>query len=82
MKRYMFNTLLLSLTVALMGCGGGSDDSTPAVPTITVSPESISAPADGGSYTINVTTNGDQWGAYRVFGDGQRRNRLLRFPLV
>ena len=64
MKRYMFNTLLLSLTVALMGCGGGSDDSTPAVPTITVSPESISAPADGGSYTINVTTTGDQWGAY------------------
>ncbi len=64
MKRYMFNTLLLSLTVALMGCGGGSDDSTPAVPTITVSQESISAPADGGSYTINVTTTGDQWGAY------------------
>ena len=64
MKRYMFNTLLLSLTVALMGCGGGSDDPEPAVPTITVSPESISAPADGGSYTINVTTTGDQWGAY------------------
>ena len=64
MKRYMFNTLLLSLTVALMGCGGGSDDSEPAVPTITVSQESISAPADGGSYTINVTTTGNQWGAY------------------
>ena len=64
MKRYMFNTLLLSLTVALMGCGGGSDDPEPAVPTITVSQESISAPADGGSYTINVTSTGDQWGAY------------------
>ena len=64
MKRYMFNTLLLSLTVALMGCGGGSDDPEPAVPTITVSQESISAPADGGSYTINVTTTGNQWGAY------------------
>jgi beta-glucanase (GH16 family) len=60
----MFNTLLLSLTVALMGCGGGSDDPEPAVPTITVSQESISAPADGGSYTINVTTTGNQWGAY------------------
>ena len=64
MKRYMFNTLLLSLTVALMGCGGGDEDPQPAAPTITTSVETINAPAAGGSYTINVTTTGKEWGAY------------------
>ena len=51
----MFNTLLLSLTVALMGCGGGGDDPQPAAPTITTSVETINAPAAGGSYTVTVT---------------------------
>ena len=64
MKRYMFNTLLLALTAVFTGCGGGSDDPQPAAPTITVSQESISAPAAGGSYTINVTTTGKEWGVY------------------
>ena len=37
MKRLMLNTLLLSLTVALWGCGGDSDDAPmPSTPTITV----------------------------------------------
>ena len=52
MKRYMFNTLLLALTAVFTGCGGGSDDPQPAAPTITVSQETISAPAEGGSYTL------------------------------
>ncbi len=64
MKRYMFNTLLLALTAVFTGCGGGSDDPQPATPTITVSQETISAPAEGGSYTINVTTTGKEWGVY------------------
>ena len=64
MKRYMFNTLLLALTAVFTGCGGGSDDPQPAAPTITVSQETISAPAEGGSYTINVTTTGKEWGVY------------------
>ncbi len=64
MKRYMFNTLLLALTAVFTGCGGGSDDPQPAAPTITVSQESINAPAEGGSYTINVTTTGKEWGVY------------------
>ena len=64
MKRYMFNTLLLALTAVFAGCGGGSDDPQPAAPTITVSQETISAPAEGGSYTINVTTTGKEWGVY------------------
>ena len=64
MKRYMFNTLLLSLAVAFWGCGGSGDDPEPAAPTITVSMEAINAPATGGSYTINVTTTGKEWGVY------------------
>ena len=64
MKRFMFNTFLFSLAVALTGCGGSSDDPQPAAVSITVSQESITAPADGGTYTINVTTTGKEWGAY------------------
>ena len=63
MKRLMLNTLLLSLTVALWGCGGDSDDAPmPSTPTITVSPESISAPAEGGIFTVSVSTTGAEWG--------------------
>ena len=66
MKKLMLNTLLLSLAVALTGCGGSddNDDPQPAAISITVSQESITAPADGGSYTVNVTTTGKEWGAY------------------
>ena len=57
---------MLSLAVALTGCGGSddNDDPQPAAVTITVSQESIAAPADGGNYTINVSTTGKEWGAY------------------
>ena len=66
MKRFMLHTFLLTLTVALWGCGGSSDDEpTPsATVTLTASPESINAPAAGGTYTINVNTTGKEWGAY------------------
>lgn len=62
MKRFMLNTLLLSLTVALWGCGGGGDDPEPIAPTINVSPETVSAPAEGGTFIVNVTTTGIEWG--------------------
>ena len=65
MKRFMLNTLLLSLAVALTGCGGSdSDDPQPAAVTITASTQEISASAVGGTYTVNVTTTGKEWGAY------------------
>jgi beta-glucanase (GH16 family) len=66
MKRFMLNTLLLSLAVALTGCGGSddNDDPQPVAVSITVSQGSINAPAEGGTYTINVTTTGKEWGAY------------------
>jgi beta-glucanase (GH16 family) len=60
----MFNTILLTLVAALLGCGGSGDDpETPAL-SITVSPDAISAPADGGTYTVSVTTTAKEWGAY------------------
>ena len=63
MKRQMIHTLMLSLAIALWGCGGSDDEPTIDV-SITVSQESISAPADGGTYTVNVSTTGKEWGAY------------------
>ena len=62
MNKFMFSSLLLSFAVALMGCGGSEDDPTPAAITISVSPETVSAPAEGGTYTVNVTTTGKEWG--------------------
>jgi beta-glucanase (GH16 family) len=64
MKKNMLNTIMLSLAVALCGCGGSDDDPQPATVTITVSQESMNVPAEGGSYTINVSTTGKEWGAY------------------
>ena len=61
----MLNTFMLSLAVALTGCGGDdNDDPQPAAVTISVSQQSINVPADGGTYTINVTTTGKEWGAF------------------
>ena len=60
----MLNSILLSLAVAFTGCGGGSsDDPEPVAVAITLSPETISAPAEGGVYTVNVATTGTEWGA-------------------
>ena len=58
----MLNSILLSLAVALWGCGGGDDDPQSPPVSITVSPETINAPAEGGTYTVNVTTTGNEWG--------------------
>ena len=58
----MLNTFLLSLAVALWGCGGGDDDPQSPPVSITVSPETSNAPAEGGTYTVNVTTTGNEWG--------------------
>jgi beta-glucanase (GH16 family) len=65
MKHLMFSTFMLSLAVALWGCGGSdSDDPQPAAVSITVSQESINVPAEGGSYSVSVNTTGKEWGAY------------------
>ena len=68
MKRKMNLLAILWPLLSLTACGGSDDDgggTTPPAPiTISVSPESISSPATGGSYTVNVTTTGVEWGAY------------------
>ena len=62
MKPFILHTFLLSLAVALTGCGG-SDDEPQAAATITVSQTTITAPAEGGTYNVSVTTTGKEWGA-------------------
>ncbi len=62
MKRFMLNTLLLSLAVALWGCGGNGDDPQAPPVSLSVSPETVSASAEGGTYTVNVSTTGKEWG--------------------
>ena len=64
MKRFMLNTFLFSLAVALWGCGGSDNDDPQPTTSITVSQESISVPEAGGTYTISVTTTGKEWNAY------------------
>ena len=67
MKFFMLNTILVSLAVALTGCGGSDEDPQMDAVTIAASPQEINAPAEGGTYTINVTTTGKEWGAYTDF---------------
>ena len=55
--------LLLS-AMSMMACGGSDDEPTTTTISITASPETIAAPTVGGSYSINVTTTGKEWGAY------------------
>lgn len=62
MNRFMLSNMLLILAAALCGCGGSGDDSQPAAVTITVSSEFVDVPADGGTYTVSVTTTGQEWG--------------------
>ena len=61
----MLNTFLLSLAVALWGCGGSdNEDPEPAAVSITLSQTNIAVPVEGGRYTINVSTTGKEWGVY------------------
>ena len=56
---------MLSLAAVVCGCGGSdNDDPLPSTVNITLSQESIEAPAEGGTYTINVNTTGKEWNAY------------------
>ncbi len=61
----MLHSFLLSLAAVVCGCGGSdNDDPLPSTVNITLSQESIEAPAEGGTYTINVNTTGKEWNAY------------------
>ena len=64
MKQMIFISSIISLAVALCGCGGSDDpDPVPSV-NISVQPESVAFPAEGGNRQIEVNTTGKEWGAY------------------
>ena len=64
MRKYFLITTLLC-TAAFASCGGGDDDKTPAGSiSVACQPETISAQAGGGAFSISVSTTGKEWGAY------------------
>ncbi len=64
MRKYCILISLLC-TAAFASCGGGDDDKTPTGSvSLACQPESLSAPAEGGVYTVSVSTTGKEWGAY------------------
>ena len=60
--KYLFMTLCVG--AILMACGGDDEKPTPNTVTITCQPETLAAPIEGGTYTIDVTTTGKGWGAF------------------
>ena len=64
MKQMILLSSLFSLAVAFAGCGGDDGDPVVNEVSITASMENIDAGAEGGTYTIQVTTTGQEWGAY------------------
>jgi beta-glucanase (GH16 family) len=64
MKQMIFISSIISLAVALCGCGGSDDPDTVPSVNISVQPESVAFPAEGGNRQIEVNTTGKEWGAY------------------
>ena len=58
----MLNSIMFTLAVALWGCGGSGDDHQDGTVNLSVSPEFVEVPAEGGTYTVNVTTTWKEWG--------------------
>ena len=56
--------MTLCVGAILMACGGDDEKPTPNTVTITCQPETLTAPIEGGTYTIDVTTTGKEWGAF------------------
>ncbi len=63
MRKYFF-LITLFCTATFASCGGSDDNETPTAISISSQPESISAPAAGGTYTVSVSTTGKEWGVY------------------
>ena len=66
MKKILIYSLLLLACGSMFAACGGDDDSSapPTTTTITAQPENLSVEAAGGTFNINVTTTGAEWGAY------------------
>ena len=64
-KILIYSLLLLACGSMFVACGGDDDSSAPPkTTTITAQPENLSVEAAGGTFNINVTTTGAEWGAY------------------
>ena len=67
MKKMLLYSFLMSAALVAASCEGDKynmpEEAAPNA-TITVDAETISAPAEGNTYTVNVSTTGVEWGAY------------------
>ena len=64
MRKYLFFLAMVG-TAAFASCGGDDNDDKPVTQiTISSQPESLSAGAEGGTFTINVSTTGKEWSSY------------------
>ncbi len=65
MRNMILVSSMLVIAMAITGCGGDdAHDPVADAAVISTSLESITAPADGGTYSVSVTTTGKEWGAY------------------
>jgi len=55
---------MLVLAAAFTGCGGDDEPGDAAGVGVSTSLQAIDAPAEGGTYSVTVTTTGAEWGAY------------------
>ena len=64
MKDMILVSTMLVLAAAFTGCGGDDEPGDAAGVSVGTSVQAIDAPAEGGTYSVTVTTTGAEWGAY------------------
>ncbi len=64
MKDMILVSTMLVLAAAFTGCGGDDEPDDAAGVAVSTSVQAIDAPAEGGTYSVTVTTTGAEWGAY------------------
>ena len=64
MKNMILVSTMLVLAAAFTGCGGDDEPGDAAGVGVSTSVQAIDAPAEGGTYSVTVTTTGAEWGAY------------------
>ncbi len=64
MKNMILVSTMLVLAAAFTGCGGDDEPGDAAGVAVSTSVQAIDAPAEGGTYSVTVTTTGAEWGAY------------------
>ena len=64
MKDMILVSTMLAIATAFTGCGGDDEPGDAAGVAVSTSVQAIDAPAEGGTYSVTVTTTGAEWGAY------------------